>query len=119
MNFLQDCEQRVTIDGISTKFLKINRGVPQGIVLGSILFSVMVIDIKPTDLKNEFCKFAGNVHVEVPGYKYNDTGTAEVKNIKLWSERNQMALNMDKTYEMIVREKRLTTVPSCIPYIKW
>ena len=29
-----------------------------------------------------------------------------------------MALNMDKTYEMIVRGKRLITVPSCIPSIK-
>ena len=29
-----------------------------------------------------------------------------------------MALNMDKTYEMIVRGKRLITVPNCIPSIK-
>ena len=29
-----------------------------------------------------------------------------------------MALHMDKTYEMIVRGKRLITVPSCIPSIK-
>ena len=27
----------------------------------------------------------------------------EVENIKLWSENKRMALNMNKTYEMIVR----------------
>ena len=31
-----------------------------------------------------------------------------------------MALNMNKTYEMSVRGKTLTTpVPSCIPSIEW
>ena len=34
MNFLQDREQRVTVDGITTKLLRINRAVPQGTVLG-------------------------------------------------------------------------------------
>ena len=53
MNFLQHCEQRITIDGITTKFLNINRSVPQGTVLDPILFSIMVRDIKPIDLKND------------------------------------------------------------------
>ena len=103
MNFLQDREQRVTVDGI-TKFLRNNRGLPQGIVLGPILFSIMVNDIKAIDSKN--------------GYEDNDIGTTEVENVKLWSENNRIALNTDKTYEMIVRGKRLITVPSSIPSIK-
>ena len=118
MNFLQDREQRVTVDGITTKFLRINCGVPQGTVLGPILFLIMVNDIKAIDSKNELCKFGDDITVGAPGYEDNDTGTTEVENIKLWSENNRMALNMDKTYEMIVREKRLITVPSCIPSIK-
>ena len=89
INFLQDREQRVTVDSITTNFLRINRGVRQGTVLGPILFSIMVNDIKAIDLKNE-----------------------------LWAENNRMALNVDKTYEMIVRGKGLTTVPCCIPSIK-
>ena len=118
INFLQDREQRVTVDGITTNFLRINRGVPQGTVLGPILFSIMVNDIKAIDLKNELCKFADDITVEAPGYEDDDTGTTEVENIKLWAKNNRMALNMDKTYEMIVRGKGLITVPSCIPSIK-
>ncbi len=32
-----------------------------------------------------------------------DTGAEEVENMKLWSNENRMVLNMNKTYEMIVR----------------
>ena len=94
----QDRERRVTVDGITTKFLRINRGVPQGTVLGPILFSIIINDIKATDLKNELCKFADDITVEAPGYEDNDTGTTEVENIKLWSENNRVTLNKDKTY---------------------
>ena len=52
MNFLQDREQRVTVDCIRTKFLRINRDVPQWTVLGPILFSIMVNNIKVIDSKN-------------------------------------------------------------------
>ena len=69
INFSQDREQRVTVDGITTNFLRINRGVPQGTVLGPILFSIMVNDIKAIDLKNELCKFAYDITVEAPGYE--------------------------------------------------
>jgi hypothetical protein len=44
VNFLMDRQQRVVVDGISTNYLTINRGIPQGTVLGPILFSIMVND---------------------------------------------------------------------------
>ena len=62
--------------------------MPQNTVLEPILFSIMVNDIKVIDSKNELCKFADDITVEAPGYEDNDTGTAEVENIKLWAENN-------------------------------
>ena len=34
INFLKNRYQRVCVDGIKTEYLSINRGVPQGTVLG-------------------------------------------------------------------------------------
>ena len=44
--FLKGRQQRVVVDGISTSYLSINRGIPQGTVFGPIPFSFMINDIK-------------------------------------------------------------------------
>jgi hypothetical protein len=59
IDFLKDRKQRETVDGITTEFLKINRDVPQRTVLGPILFSIMVNDIKPVNPINELCRSPG------------------------------------------------------------
>ena len=45
ISFLSGRQQRAVVDDIVTSFLNINRGVPQGTILGPILFSIMVNDI--------------------------------------------------------------------------
>ena len=67
-----------------SEFLKINPCVPQGTVLGPILFSIMVNDIEPVNPINELCKFADDITVEAPGYDEDDTGTEEVEHMKSW-----------------------------------
>ena len=42
--FLEDRKQRVVNDGIVTEYLNINRGVPQGTVLGPVLFPIMYVN---------------------------------------------------------------------------
>ena len=52
IGFLSNRKQRVAVDCNITEFLDIDRGVPQGTVLGPVLFSVMVNDISPVEPNN-------------------------------------------------------------------
>jgi hypothetical protein len=114
INFLTNRQQRVVIDGIITNYLDINRGVPQGTVLGPILFSIMVNDIKPIDHQNELIKFADDMTLGVPGTNEGDTPRIEVDNIIEWSQRNRMPLNMDKTWEMVMHGNAHGSIPNPI-----
>ena len=66
ISFLSNRKQRVVVDGIETEYVHINRGVPQGTVLGPFLFSLMVNDIKPKDPENMLVKFADDMTVSAP-----------------------------------------------------
>ena len=46
LDFLSQRKQRVVVHGITTGFIDINRGVPQGTVLGPILFFFHLGDIQ-------------------------------------------------------------------------
>ncbi|CAB4043666.1 Hypothetical predicted protein, partial [Paramuricea clavata] len=41
ISFLTNRKQRVVVDGIITRYVDINKGVPQGTVIGPFLFSLM------------------------------------------------------------------------------
>ena len=69
INFLSNRKQRVVVDDVSTKFVDINRGVPQVTVLGPDLFSVMVNDIIAANPnKNLLLKYTGDITLSVPIY---------------------------------------------------
>ncbi len=67
------------VDGIVTDFLNINRGVPQGTVIGPFLFSLMVNDINLEDPKsNLLIKFADDFTVSAPVKTTGDSAASEV-----------------------------------------
>ena len=92
LDFLSQRKQRVVVDGITTEFIHINRGVPQGTVLGPILFSLMVNDIQLADpRRNLLVKFADDITISIPVSKDStDTTINEVNSIRDWAASNTM-----------------------------
>ena len=65
ISFLDQRKQRVVVDGYRTKYVSINRGAPQGTVMGPVLFSILINDIKANNTnKNLLVKFADDITVK-------------------------------------------------------
>ena len=77
-----------------------------------------MIYIKAVNLSNDLSKFADDIAIIAPIYDCEDSAGDEVDNMKLRSNENRMSLNMEKTYEMIVRGKVSSSLPDPIPSIK-
>ena len=109
----------MVVDGIETDFLEMNRGVPQGTVIGPFLFPLMVNDIGLEDPeRNLLTKFADDLIVSAPVKISEDSAIEEVKNIKVWASENRMTLNMSKTWEMVVRGRTNKLPPPQIDNIE-
>ena len=119
ISFLTDRKQRVIVDDIHTEMVSINRGVPQGTVLGPVLSSIMVNDITAVyPNRNLLIKFADDIILSIPIQANSpDPAPEELDNIKQWSIVNRMSLNLTKTWETIMKGKTRKQIPEKIPEI--
>ena len=120
VSFLSNWKQRVVVDGFVTEFVSINRGVPQGTVLGPILFSVMVNDIRPVyPERNLLLKYADDLMLSVPAVSsHQDHSFTDVNSIENWAVRNRVKLNLTKTWEIVVHGRICKSLPPLVQGIE-
>jgi hypothetical protein len=104
-SFLVDRSQKVVVDGKHSYLAKIISGVPQGTVLGPILFILFINDLESCVKNSKVRFFADDTRVCKQISSEVDTGElqADLDNIILWSKQNNMKLHEDK-FELIIHK---------------
>ena len=88
--------------------MKINCGVPQGSILGPLLFLIYINDLASVSNILTSLLFADDTTLTYSGKNLSDiiaTFNLELNIIVHWLNANRLSLNLDKTYSMVFRPK--------------
>ena len=112
-SYLNDRKQFVSVNGHSSSTCSITCGVPQGSVLGPLLFLIYMNDLPNSSKLLTFFLFADDTNIYFESNdltKLTKTVNKELKKVKTWMDCNKLALNIDKTNFVLFHapKKKLT-----------
>ena len=108
-SYLSNRSQYVEIDSIKSDYQKVNIGVPQGSVLGPLLFIIYLNDIHKSSNILNFLTYADDTTLSVSlnsatNHNFNPSEeiiNSELNNVCKWLNLNRLSLNISKTKCMI------------------
>ena len=104
--YLTDRKQYVSVNGSNSSYLNVTCWVPQGSVLGPLLFLIYINDLPYSSSKLIFYLFADdtNIYCEAENLDLlQRTVNNELKKVKIWLDVNKLSLNIDKTNFIIFK----------------
>ena len=107
-DYLTGRQQCVDIEGETSEWVDVKLGVPQGSILGPILFLIYVNDINKCNVHADYAKFADDTTILTTGSTLEQAVNRMNKSLErahLWFERNKLNLNPSKTRYMIFNSK--------------
>ena len=107
-SYLKDRPQYVSIGKASSERILNKCGVPQGSVLGPLLYSLLVLSLRQAGLTGRYYTFADDTV-----FVYSGSSIRELQNIvnndlktySNWLLHNKLKLNTDKTVYMVFQQK--------------
>ena len=114
-SYLSNRKQYVSVNGHTSEGLFVTHGVPQGSVLGPLLFLIYINDLPNISKCLTFFLFADDTNIY---YESSDLLSIqkivnrELRKVRKWLEANRLALNIEKTnFSLFHSNKRKVTLP--------
>ena len=111
-SYLTGQTQLVTYNGVSSAPQTIKCGVPQGSILGPLLFLICINDLANTCKASLPILFADDTNIFTSGRNQHELESNindELCRISAWLKVNKLSLNIKKTHYMIFTTKNLYT----------
>ena len=104
-NYFTNRQQYVSLENKISIFLEIKMGVPQGSILGPLLFLIYVHDLVKCSNIYFFILFAHDTPLIVDLDVYNKTIiNRELKKLSLWLKLNKLSMNVKKSKCIVFRQ---------------
>ena len=118
-NYLTDRTQSCQLNGMLSDQRKITCGIPQGSILGPLLFIIYINDL-PNCLKHTTPRmFADDTSLTAVGKTFNEAeeiANKDLKNVKAWLSSNKLSLNIAKAEYLLIgsrpKIKRMDVQPT-------
>ena len=104
-SYLSDRQQYVEIDSCTSNLLPITHGVPQGSILGPILFLIYINDIASAT-HEKILTFADDTTIYISDkdpQQLTRKGNMALNKLYLWFCANKLSLNTNKTKYIVIR----------------
>ena len=107
-SYRNDRKQCVSLQNTNSDFITISNGVPQGSVLGPLLFLIYINDIAEVSSTLTFFLFADDTSVFFSHKNQNDLENilnTELEKLSDWLSANKLSLNVGKSNVLLFRPK--------------
>ena len=106
-----DRKQYVVYNNCNSNLVDVTTGVPQGSILGPLLFSIFINDLIHVTKKLQFIMYADDMTIYFNLEDFDPVTierdiNSELENINVWLKLNKLSLNVKKTKSVIFNRKQ-------------